>query len=501
MRDDPHTRHLSDVTVLFSGIRSFSALVKNLDGNDVAELLARHHALAQAVLLENGGSNLQFAKDHGVSVFTDARRAMSAALALVQAADGFRRWLAQRFELHGLPPFTMGIGLHCGDVAVSQPGTEQRSRATPMGQTVNIAARLQAATGALGWSVAASGAVLARAGDAVQTGARASLPARGKLLAMEAHEITGLAAHACEINAAVKINSDITARITKTALNSRRPAVRAHGADAVAKNMRFKGYRVIQKIGSGGMTEVYLAERCADRQLIALKVIDAHRENASTQIRRLAQEYALVSTITYPHVVQVYEHGLTDHHAYIAMEYFECGDLRQLLGAGLSQRRALDLIKAVAHAIDAVHKKGVVHCDIKPENIMVRVDGSIALADFGIARRLLSAEAEGEAQLQHGDTIGTPYYLSPEQSSSNVITPQSDLYSLGVMMFEMLAGQRPFAAESLDMLRAQHLHTQTPALPPAHANLQAIVNKLMHKRLALRYASAQELLADLNQLQ
>lgn len=131
---------------------------------------------------------------------------------------------------------------------------------------------------------------------------------------------------------------------------------------------------------------------------------------------------------------------------------------------------------------------------------MQRVDKSVALADFGIAKSMQITQENGLMQALQDDVIGTPHYLSPEQVRSQAITRQSDLYSLEIMMFEMLAGKRPFMAESLDMLLAQHLNAQTPALPPAHAHLQPVVNQLRHKNLALRYASAPHLLAHLNQL-
>jgi serine/threonine protein kinase len=112
---------------------------------------------------------------------------------------------------------------------------------------------------------------------------------------------------------------------------------------------------------------------------------------------------------------------------------------------------------------------------------------------------MLQAENMALTQTRHGDVVGTPYYLSPEQAAGSPITPQSDLYSLGVMMFEMLAGQRPFSAESLNLLLARHLSSPTPPLPPAHAALQPVVDRLMAKRPEERYASAQALLADLEQ--
>jgi serine/threonine-protein kinase PpkA len=154
----------------------------------------------------------------------------------------------------------------------------------------------------------------------------------------------------------------------------------------------------------------------------------------------------------------------------------------------------------VAQALDAIHARGIIHRDLKPENIMRRDDGSVAVADFGIAKSMMQAENMAFTQTRHGDVVGTPYYLSPEQAAGNVITPQSDLYSLGIMMFEMLAGERPFRAESLDVLLARHLSAPTPPLPAAHAALQPVIEKMMAKQPKDRYPSAQALLDEFRRL-
>jgi serine/threonine protein kinase len=197
-------------------------------------------------------------------------------------------------------------------------------------------------------------------------------------------------------------------------------------------------------------------------------------------------------------VIRIYDQGFTDDHAYIAMEYFERGDLRAEIEAGMSQERVLEIVRQVAWALDAVHSRGIIHGDLKPENIMRRPDGSIALADFGIARSIMQHENMVLTQTRHGDVVGTPYYLSPEQASGEVITTLSDMYSLGVMMFEMLTGERPFRAESLDVLLARHLSAPTPGLPPEHAALQRVVDRLTAKKPEARYSDARALLDDLD---
>ncbi len=317
-------------------------------------------------------------------------------------------------------------------------------------------------------------------------------------MADKVHGMASLTERAQEISEAVKANSAITARAVKSALDAKLSALKAQSFDPSAVTVRLKGYRITNKIGSGGMTEVYLAEREADGLPIVLKVLDSRGKEASEHLVRFIQEYALLSKIVHPHVIRIYDQGFTDEHAYIAMEYFERGDLRSLFGPDLTQARALKVIDEIAQALGAIHQAGIVHRDIKPENIMLRNDGSVALADFGIAKSMLKAESMGLTQTRHGDVVGTPYYLSPEQASGRAVTIQSDLYSLGVMMFEMLAGKRPFIAESLELLLAKHMNAETPPLPASCARLQPVVNKLMQKDPVARYASAEELLADLN---
>ena len=283
-------------------------------------------------------------------------------------------------------------------------------------------------------------------------------------------------------------------------------AARAAAADATlpggrrpdaAAPLRLRGYRLVRRIGAGGMTVVYLAERERDGLEVVLKVLDAGGQRANDHLSRFIQEYALLSRIDHPNVVRIHDQGFTDDHAYIAMEYFPGGDLRQEIGAGMARARALDVLEQVARALEAIHARGVIHRDLKPENIMRRADGTLALADFGIAKSLGPADPLALSHTRHGDIVGTPYYLSPEQASGREVTPASDLYSLGVMMFEMLTGERPFRAESLNLLLARHLGAPTPALPAAHADLQPVLERLMAKAPQDRFPSAGAFLAEL----
>jgi serine/threonine-protein kinase PpkA len=296
----------------------------------------------------------------------------------------------------------------------------------------------------------------------------------------------------------VQINSEITARAVKGALQSKLSAFMEHQFEPGGEPLRLKGYRLTRKIGSGGMTEVFLAVRESDGLPVVLKVLDASGKATSEHLSRFIQEYTLLSRIEHPNVIRIYDQGFTDDHAYIAMEYFEQGDLRAEIKSGMKPERVVEIVRQVALALEAIHGRGIIHRDLKPENIMRRPDGSVALADFGIAKSMMQQEDMALTQTRHGDVVGTPYYLSPEQASGQTITTSSDLYSLGVMMFEMLTGQRPFRAESLDLLLAHHLSAPTPKLPHAQKAMQPVVDKLMAKKPADRYPSARALLDDLD---
>ncbi len=505
--------------VLFSDIRNFTSLAEKLESNEVAELLTQYFERTSGPLLRHGGRHLKFIGDGLMAVFCDgpgepplaaARRAISAALAVTLATHEFRGWLQERFADRGLPPFAIGVGLHAGEVPLCRLGTEPARETTPIGDTVNTAARLQDASKELGWTVVASSALLQQAGEGVQTGGMTALELRGRQGWVDVAEIVGLDAseadrahgmasaadRAEEIRQAVEVNSAITARAVKGALRSKLSTLRGHAFDS-GEPLRLKGFRLTRKLASGGMTEVYLAEREGDGLPVVLKVLEVAGEGSSARLARFIQEYALLSRIRHPHVIRIYDQGFSDDHAYIAMEYFERGDLRAELRAGMLAERAVEVAAQVAQALEAVHAGGIIHRDLKPENVMLRADGSVALADFGVAKPLHKDESLGLAQTRHGEVVGTPYYLSPEQARGDPITPASDLYSLGVMFFEMLAGERPFSGETLELLLARHLNATPPRLPPDVAALQPVLDRLLAKSPAERYASAREFLDDL----
>ena len=175
------------------------------------------------------------------------------------------------------------------------------------------------------------------------------------------------------------------------------------------------------------------------------------------------------------------------------MEYFPCGDLRDRLRNPLSVTESLYYLRAIAEALRVIHVFGILHRDLKPANVMLREDNSPVLIDFGLARRSL----EEAATTGVGQVLGSPYYISPEQAQGHRVDARTDLYSLGVMFYEMLTGQRPYNGRSAMAIMAQHTSSPIPTLPEATAAQQPLLDRLMSKKPAGRYASAEELLADL----
>ncbi|MGZ5260097.1 MAG: serine/threonine-protein kinase, partial [Burkholderiales bacterium] len=248
-----------------------------------------------------------------------------------------------------------------------------------------------------------------------------------------------------------------------------------------------------EKIGSGGMSTVSLAERAADGLRLVMKIMDGKFADDREFLMRFIQEYGLLSKIDCPQVVRIHDQGVTDRHVYIAMEHFAGGDLRARIHKGLAPAAALDILQDVARALKAVHEQGIVHRDLKPDNVMFRADGSLAIADFGIATKNF-----GVADLTaHGDVLGTPHYLSPEQACAKPLDGRSDLYSLGILFFEMLTGRRPFQAKDAVSLAHKHVHEPLPRLPAQAARYQEVVDCLTAKRPQDRFAGAHELLAHL----
>ena len=249
-----------------------------------------------------------------------------------------------------------------------------------------------------------------------------------------------------------------------------------------------RGYRCVRRLSSGALSDLYLAESEQAGALLALKVIrDRHVEGeAHDPFVRFLQEYEIAQRVRDPGIVRVFDLGVSDEHAWLVMEYFPRGDLRRRIRAGLAPRPALRVAAQIARALAALHAAGVVHRDLKPGNVMLRDRGGIALIDFGLSKDVMLDLGKTE----YGLIFGTPHYMSPEQGHGQVSSPRSDLYSLGVILYEMLTGAKPYRAENAMSLIYKHLKEPLPRLPGALEWLQPLLERLLAKQAADRFDSA-----------
>ena len=253
------------------------------------------------------------------------------------------------------------------------------------------------------------------------------------------------------------------------------------------------GFRFGRLIGQGAYSRIYLAQRSGGGPLLVLKVIDLVASLEPNVLARFVREAELISAIDTPPVVKFYAHGFTENYAYLAMEFFAGGDLKRRLETAVTAADAVRYLTHIAQGLRAIHALGVIHRDLKPGNIMFRADNSLALADFGISRRIQEAR-----DLTHsGSVLGTPSYLSPEQGLGQPTDQRADLYSAGVILFQMLSARKPFMATSAAALIRQHIHEPIPQLPAEVRHFQPMIERLLAKAPADRYADAGMLLAAL----
>ena len=272
-------------------------------------------------------------------------------------------------------------------------------------------------------------------------------------------------------------------------------------------------YKVLARLGAGGMGEVYLAQDPRLDRKIALKLLPDHFTGDADRLHRFEQEARATSSLNHPNIVTIYEIGQADGHHFIATEFIDGVTLRERLTiTRMKLSEALDIAVQVAAALGAAHSANIVHRDIKPENIMIRDDGYVKVLDFGLAKLTeRSASAiDGEAarralvKTNPGMVMGTVTYMSPEQARGVPVDARTDVWSLGVVLYEMAAGRVPFKGETATDVILSVVEREPPPLAryskEVPAELERIVNKALRKNREERYQTVKDLSLDLKSL-
>ena len=255
-------------------------------------------------------------------------------------------------------------------------------------------------------------------------------------------------------------------------------------------------YRLLRRIGSGGMADVWLAEDPHLQRRVALKVL--HRRFAQDRefVERFRREAEAAASLSHPNIVAVFDRGEVDGTYYIAMQLLEGRSLKELIDQGLTPEQSVALIRQVLEAAGYAHRHGVIHRDLKPQNVIVDDEGKATVTDFGIAR------AGASEITQAGSVMGTPHYLSPEQAQGQAVTAVSDLYSIGVILYEALAGRVPFEADSavaIAMMQVSHTPQRPSSIAPTVSPaLDAAVMRALEKDPGQRFQSAEAFIAALD---
>ncbi len=245
------------------------------------------------------------------------------------------------------------------------------------------------------------------------------------------------------------------------------------------------------------MSTVYLAIQISVGRIVALKVMNPQLNNDPAFSERFQREATIVGQLSHPNIVSIYDIGRHEDLNYIAMDYLPNGSVHDKMVTGLSGEDALRVTKDIANALDHAHEKGYIHRDIKPENILFRADNSAVLSDFGVAK----GTAVSSRMTQVGSVVGTPHYMSPEQTKGNKVDARSDLYSLGIVLYEMLTGTLPYQGDEAVTIALKHISAPIPKLPIQYLAYQKILDKLLAKDPEQRFQRGRDVTAAIEEME
>jgi serine/threonine-protein kinase PpkA len=492
-------------TFVYARLHNFSAVCQALSGGELTAFVNAVRQVLSEAVAKLGGEIAQRRPDSILAVFSNApnavkpdhaQRGLHAAIVAVHDAVQLAQRIAAQPDTADLPPLSLAVGVHLGPAEVAPRANGAKGMVHAVGEAVELARLLEVTASDLHWSIATSAATNLAAAGRTERGRIGSLGLPDESF-VDIVEIVGLVPRKGS-RTPPRIFELLREGIATNQVWRKRSASglgAATAAGPTGTHLLVEGYRVLRKIGQGGMASIFLADAGDKGSPQVLKVMRLDKAFEGDGLQRFIQEFALLQQVSHPNVARIFRQDFLLGHAYIAMEYFPCGDLAARLRQPIDSQTALNYLKQTAAGLGAIHQVGIVHRDLKPDNLMLRQDGSLALADFGVAKQVSMLITD----TGDGDIVGTPYYLSPEQALGEPVDARCDLYSLGVMTHEILTGRKPYHAATAHDLLNMHINNPVPLLPAPHQYLQPVLQKMMAKKRNERYTSAQHLLDDLRQ--
>jgi serine/threonine-protein kinase PpkA len=254
--------------------------------------------------------------------------------------------------------------------------------------------------------------------------------------------------------------------------------------------MKVPGYKIQQQIGEGGMAKAFLATQESLGRLVVLKVMNTSHHRGKENVERFLNEGRIIASLNHPNVITIFDIGTASDWLYMSMEFIEGGDLRQRMRTPITHVEAVDIVMKVGSGLSVAHKKGIVHRDVKPGNILFRKDATPVLSDFGIAKQL-TVDQELTAT---GIFLGSPNYMAPEQAEAGPIDGRADIYSLGIIFYEMLTGLKPYQSDSVVDIIVQHRQAPIPRLPAGLDQDQPLLNLMVAKKRKDRFRDVDSML-------
>lgn len=264
--------------------------------------------------------------------------------------------------------------------------------------------------------------------------------------------------------------------------------------DISAGEATMGNYRILEFLGMGGNTQVFKAESIDTKEIVAIKILSPTKGKDESSRDRFVREYEMIKNLNHPHVITSYQQDTEGDWPYIVMEYCPRGDLKTRMKQKISRETAIKYTAQIAAGLDSAHRQGLIHRDVKPSNILIRQDNSLVLVDFGIVK---SKTVDQQALTDEGKMVGTPYYISPEQARGGKLDGRSDLYSLGIILYEMLEGKKPFTGDTPIDVIFSHVQDPIPKLTQEWDILNDVIGRLLDKDRDERYATGMELIEEL----